>query len=112
MGWLQDDHIVPLAKGGANHEDNLCLACEFCNQHKWAKTEVIDPQSGRRVDLFNPRHDRWEEHFSWSEDGTQIRGLTACGRATVFALQLNNTLAVTVRRNWVIAGWHPPKSET
>jgi hypothetical protein len=24
---------------------------------------------------------------------------------------LNNSIAVTVRRNWVRAGWHPPRSE-
>jgi hypothetical protein len=24
---------------------------------------------------------------------------------------LNNSIAVTVRRNWVRAGWHPPESE-
>jgi hypothetical protein len=24
---------------------------------------------------------------------------------------LNNSIAVTVRRNWVKAGWHPPESE-
>jgi hypothetical protein len=35
-------------------------------------------------------------------------GLTACGRATVSALSLNNQLAVIVRRNWINAGWHPP----
>jgi hypothetical protein len=29
--------------------------------------------------------------------------------ATVEALHLNNDLAVEVRRNWVLAGWHPPE---
>lgn len=38
-------------------------------------------------------------------------GLTATGRATIAALKLNNRLAVTVRRNWVRTGWHPPKTE-
>jgi hypothetical protein len=35
-------------------------------------------------------------------------GITACGRATLVALKLNNSLAVVVRKNWVKAGWHPP----
>lgn len=26
------------------------------------------------------------------------------------ALKLNNEVAVEVRRNWVLAGWHPPNS--
>lgn len=58
--------------------------------------------------LFNPRQQTWSRHFSWSEDGTQILGRTACGRATVIALQLNNIVSVTVRQQWVLAGWHPP----
>lgn len=110
MGRLQIDHVIPRAKGGSDAEDNLCLACELCNQYKWTKTEGIDPQSGERVDLFHPRQQKWYEHFTWSEDGTQIIGLTACGRVTVIAFRLNSSIAVTVRRNWVRAGWHPPES--
>jgi hypothetical protein len=109
MGRLQIDHIVPVAKGGSDDEDNLCLACELCNQHKWIKTNGIDPQSGKYVALFNPRQDEWHEHFAWSADYIEVVDLTACGRATVEALNLNNALAATVRRNWVEAGWHPPK---
>ncbi len=109
MGRLQVDHVHPIVKGGADIEDNLCLACELCNQHKWTKTGEIDPQTGERVSLFNPRTQNWAEHFAWSADGTKIIGLTACGRATVNALKLNNNIAVTVRRNWVRAGWHPPE---
>jgi hypothetical protein len=108
MGRLQIDHLIPIAKGGLDTADNLCLACELCNQYKWTKTEGVDPQSGETEPLYNPRQQRWINHFAWSEDGIEIVGLTACGRATVLALKLNNGLAVTVRRNWVQAGWHPP----
>jgi hypothetical protein len=108
MGWLQIDHVVPTVKEGPDDEDNLCLACEFCNQYKWTKTDGIDPQSGQWVSLFNPRQQRWEDHFVWSANGAEIIGLTATGRATVIALRLNNVLAITVRQNWVKAGWHPP----
>jgi hypothetical protein len=59
------------------------------------------------VKLFNPRRQKWLRHFTWTEDGTYIVGLTACGRASVTALQLNNTYAVTVRQAWVSAGWYP-----
>ena len=47
---------------------------------------------------------------NFNEDGTEIIGKTPCERATVIALQLNNLIAVTVRRQWVSAGWHPPES--
>jgi hypothetical protein len=108
LGWLQVDHIWPVARGGGDDEDNLCLACELCNQYKWAKTHGIDPQIGRRVLLYNPRRQHWASHFAWGKDGAEIIGRTECGRATVNALRLNNELAITVRRNWVKAGWHPP----
>lgn len=28
------DHIIPVAKGGTNADDNLCLACDSCNEQK------------------------------------------------------------------------------
>lgn len=107
FGWLQIDHILPVAKGGSDDEGNLCLACEFCNQYKWTQTEGIDYQTGEQVPLFNPRQQRWEDHFSWSVDGVEIIGITAIGRATTVALRLNNDLAQAVRKNWIRAGWQP-----
>jgi len=81
MGRLQIDHVTPVSKGGLDTEDNLCLACELCNQYKWTKTEGIDPQSGENTPLYNPRQQKWVDHFAWSEDCANIIGLTACGRA-------------------------------
>lgn len=109
MGRLQIDHIQPVVKGGADLENNLCLACELCNQYKWTQTEGLDPQTGQPVALFHPRQQSWPDYFVWSLDGVTILGLTVCGRATIAALKLNNTLALTVRRNWVHAGWHSPR---
>ena len=106
---LEIEHIVPLAAGGSNDDANLWLACHACNLFKGAKTRGRDPLSGRIVALFNPRRQRWNRHFQWSDDGALILGRTACGRATVIALNLNNLIAVRVRRHWVAAGWHPPR---
>ena len=108
LGPLEIDHIIPQARGGTDDEENLWLACRMCNGYKGIQTQGYDPVTGRQVKLFNPRLQRWREHFVWSEDGTRIVGLTDCGRATVLALQLNNVIAVMVRREWVAAGWHPP----
>jgi hypothetical protein len=105
---LEIDHIVPRTKGGSDDEANLWLACRSCNLFKSNQTHGTDPVTGRRVRLFNPRQQRWRRHFRWSQDGVFIIGHTATGRATVVALHLNNLVAVTVRRNWVAAGWHPP----
>lgn len=109
MAILEIDHLTPKAKGGTDDEENLWLACPLCNAYKGTQTHGRDPLSGRLVKLFNPRQQQWSRHFQWSEDGTEIVGRTACGRATAIALQMNNLVAVTVRKQWVIAGWHPPE---
>ena len=106
---LEIDHLIPKARGGTDEEANLWLACRMCNSFKRTQVTARDPLDGRRVRLFNPRRQRWVRHFQWSEDGTLILGRTACGRATVLALQLNHVMAVMVRREWVAAGWHPPE---
>lgn len=102
------DHIIPRSEGGPSHLDNLCLACTSCNGYKQAKTVGVDPASGELFALFHPRQQRWEEHFLWSIDATQIIGLTACGRATVEALRLNHPMVVSARGVWSRAGHHPP----
>jgi len=106
---LEIEHIVPLVAGGSNDDSNLWLACHAYNLFKGVKTLSRDPLTARLVPLFNPRTQRWTRHFQWSTDGTLILGRTAAGRATVIALNLNNLIAVRVRRHWVMAGWHPPK---
>jgi 5-methylcytosine-specific restriction endonuclease McrA len=112
--WLsgqpcQIDHIVPRSRGGVTEADNLCLACATCNSFKLDRTDAIDPRSGEVVPLFNPRQQNWDEHFAWSDDGTRIVGLTACGRVTVMALKLNRSLLVTARASWVSINRHPPQ---
>jgi len=107
-GSLEIEHTIPRAKGGSTAEENLYLACRLCNNFKGVQTEATDPSTGAVVPLFDPRRQSWFDHFSWSDDGTRILGRTACGRATIVALKLNNVLATTVRRGWVLAGWHPP----
>ncbi len=106
---MEIDHIIPEAQGGPTVEENLWLACTMCNLHKGDQTTAKDPLGGEVVALFHPRTQDWSEHFAWVDGGAQIFGLTAVGRATVVALQLNRILLVASRRKWVSAGWHPPK---
>ncbi len=102
------DHIIPEAKGGLTLLENLCLACHACNEFKGAKVKFIDVDSGELVPLFHPRQDIWREHFSWSEDGGEIVGLTPIGRATIAAFNMNHREIIEARRRWVVVGWHPP----
>ena len=102
------DHIIPEAAGGPTSEENLWLACHSCNEFKGARTHARDTKTGRQVRIFNPRKQDWGDHFAWSEDGSLVIGLTACGRATVIALRLNHEEIVYARQQWVSVGWWPP----
>jgi len=98
---------VPRSKGGKTRLANLALACPACNGHKYNKVEGTDALNCQRVHLFNPRKQRWSEHFVWSHDFTLIIGLTPTGRASVETLQMNQQKMVTLRRLLVLAGLHP-----
>ncbi len=109
MARLEIEHIIPVSKGGNSTELNLWLSCPLCNRFKADRTSARDPETGTEVALFNPRTQRWSEHFRWSDDGIRVIGLTPTGRATVTLLRLaDDPDALIVRANWVLAGWHPP----
>jgi hypothetical protein len=101
------DHVVPQVRGGATVAENLALACVSCSLRKAARERGLDPQSGEEAALFNPRIDRWEDHFSW--DGVIIRGLTPTGRATAAALKMNRALILAIRKEEMLRGRHPPR---
>jgi hypothetical protein len=106
------DHIVPVSRGGASTPDNLAYACSGCNRHKLNRVEAYDLVEQQTVALFHPRRDRWQEHFQWNEDYTFMIGLTATGRVTVSALQLNREGVVNLRRLLRLIGQHPPSLGT
>jgi hypothetical protein len=56
------------------------------------------------IRLFNPRRDNWEKHFKWNSTKTRVIGLTAIGRATIAALQLNSARQIEARILWRKAG--------
>jgi len=102
------EHIIPRHADGPTVADNLALACQGCNAHKSIKTMAVDPITSVSVPLFHPRQHRWRDHFSWSEDFTEIIGLTPTGRATVAVLQLNRAGIIHLRRVLYAFGEHPP----
>ena len=101
------DHIVPVASGGETIAENLALACVSCSLRKGAKETAIDAQTKRAVKLFHPRLDKWSEHFEWQ--AVKLKGLTAKGRATVEALNLNRRVILAIRREEILLGRHPYK---
>jgi hypothetical protein len=62
------DHVIPRAAGGPTSEENLALACVSCSLHKAAKQTAVNPVDGKEVPLFNPRTDRWSDHFRWDRE--------------------------------------------
>jgi hypothetical protein len=86
---------LPICAGGPTTLDNLALAGVSCSLRKGAKTEATDPDSGKKVLIFNPRTDRWDGHFRWND--VQVVGLTVTGRATIQLLRLNRPLVLALR---------------
>lgn len=100
------DHVVPVAANGKTILDNLALACVSCSLHKSDRQIVKDPDTQEAVNIFNPRHQVWKEHFCW--DGVRLVGLTATGRATIDALRMNRPNILSIRAEEEILGRHPP----
>ncbi len=103
------EHILPLSKGGKTRLNNLASACSACNGHKYNKTTGIDPLTQKPASLFHPRKQRWQDHFTWSEDALLIVGLTPTGRATVNRLRMNHSKQINLRAILLLAGLHPPQ---
>lgn len=102
------DHVIPRCRAGHTELANLALACPRCNARKWIDVEAPDSETGVIVPLFNPRTQRWQDHFRWSAaDPTIIEPITAIGRATVAQLDLNSTQHVAIRSLLVTLGLHP-----
>ena len=102
------EHLKPQASGGRTVRRNLWLACPMCNKRKSKRTRVRVTGTKRMVRLFNPRWDRWTDHFRWVDGGERIEGITDIGRAAVDALELNLAVRVAGRKVWMKAGHHPP----
>ncbi len=71
----------------------------------------MDPESGESAPLFDPRQDRWAQHFRWASDRIRLVGVTPTGRATVEALQMNRERTLQVREADLAIGRHPPPSD-
>ncbi len=87
---------------------NLAFSCGGCNAHKKDKREAIDPLTRQFYPLFNPRTDKWADHFEWSEDDLYIIGITPIGRATAHLLKVNREGNVNLRKLLKMADLHPP----
>lgn len=100
---------MPQKLNGATTLDNLAWSCQGCNNHKAAKIENPDPETGVLAPFYHPRQHQWSDHFTWSEDYTHVVGLTPIGRATVLTLDLNRRNLINLRLMLINNGEHPPE---
>lgn len=94
------EHITPRSARGGVELDNLALACRSCNAFKSARREALDPETSAVVPLFQPRTDRWSDHFAIDVDALLLLGLTPTGRATIVTLHLNSPEQQIARHQW------------
>ena len=96
------EHIIAEKHGGQSVFDNLALACPYCNRFKGTDLGSLDSQSGQLTPFFNPRTQRWRDHFRLDE--ALIVPLTAVGRVTIVILQFNHPDRVLERQRLLEAG--------
>jgi len=92
------DHVVARQHRGLSIFQNLAWSCARCNGFKGTNLSSIDPETGLRASLFDPRADSWHRHFSL-EDG-MIVAHSATGRATLALLNMNGSLTIALRREY------------
>ena len=99
------DHILSIKHGGLTVPENLAYACFHCNRHKGTDLGSVSVRTGVLVRFYNPRIDRWNEHFYWSEG--RIESLTEIGEVTGRLLALNHPERVAFRNLLANAARYP-----
>ncbi len=110
LAKFQIDHIIPVKHNGSDDIDNLCLACLKCNGFKGPNVAALDPATGEATKLYDPRHQKWDEHFHINPDAT-LSGISPEGRATIVVLRINEENRVKQRRTAMILGEYPCQKE-
>lgn len=99
------EHVIAEKHGGETVSENLCLSCPDCNTFKGSDIGSIDRTTGLLTPLFNPRQQKWADHFRLN--GAIIEPLTPQGRVTVVLLQFNRDDAILERSGLIKLGRYP-----
>ena len=98
------DHIISLKHSGSSEPDNLAYACALCNRAKGTDIGSIST-SGEFTRFFNPRTDRWTEHFRLEQ--ATIRPLTTIGEVTARIFGFNDSARLHEREEMIQFGTYP-----
>jgi len=101
------DHIIAQKHHGATVEENLALACFYCNSAKGPNIAGLDTLGNTVVRLFHPRRDEWTKHFRWN--GETLIALSAVGRVTIDVLCINAPDSTLLRASLIREGVFPPR---
>jgi hypothetical protein len=104
----QIEHVISEKHGGQTSAENLAYACVFCNRFKGSDIATLSRTTGQLVRLFNPRTDRWSEHFRVA--GVRIVGVTDVGDATASLLGFNHPDRQVERESLIAAGRYPSEA--
>ena len=99
------DHVISAKHGGSAGLDNLAYACAFCNRAKGSDIGSMVQGTGAYVRFFNPRRDRWAEHFRL--DGVLIAALSDIGDVTGRILAFNTAERLLERQVLREVGRYP-----
>lgn len=102
------DHIISLKHGGSSEAENLAYACFYCNRRKGSDIGSISQQSGQFSRFFNPRTDRWFDHFRLN--GSSIQSLTSIGEVTARIFNFNTANRILERRALQEANRYPSQA--
>ncbi len=98
------DQIISEKHGGPTDAENLAYACLPCDRHKGSDLGSITV-SGEFRRFFNPRTDRWGDHFRL--DDSAILPLDEIGEVTTRIFHLNHEDRVLERQTLRRSGRYP-----
>jgi HNH endonuclease len=101
------DHIISLKHGGVSELNNLAYACALCNRSKGSDIGSIST-TGEFTRFFNPRTDRWAEHYCLEQ--AAICPLTTVGEVTARVLGFNDSARLHEREEMIRFGKYPSEA--
>jgi hypothetical protein len=90
------DHIISLKHGGLSNSDNLAYCCVYCNRFKGSDIGSIILEKKEFVRFYNPRWDRWREHFKLNN--AIIEPISNIGQVTARILGFNDQARLLERQ--------------
>jgi HNH endonuclease len=86
---FQVDHIISRKHGGKTILENLAYACPDCNRYKGSDLGTFIHDSLKLVRFFNPRIDKWDDHFETDSSGL-ITAKTDIATGTLKIFSINH----------------------